>query len=762
MRYFQIGLLAVVLCLPFMADAQVFVRPGGAGAQNGTSWGNAYASIQAAVNDANAAAQDVWVAAGTYNEWSILWATEVAAYGGFPVGATALSQRDFVNTPSTINANSNGRCITITSGSNIRIDGFTLTNGNAASNPENGGGWGGAIWVSSVDATTIIANCVLSNSYAAAHGGGALVQGANPRFEGCTFSGNGTGNFGGGLFNHYGTGSLINCIFTGNSAANGGGAAHWTPSVDHVVTGCTFTSNTTPSNGGAIVSGNGAIVTVTGSTFTGNQAVNGGAIYSGFGASTIALNTSSFVTNTVSNLGGAVFADGGGSVTSDGSLFEGNTATQHGGAVALWPGAETRNFSRCTFRGNQAGSGGGAIFHHGPNNSGGLATMNLQNCIFDRNYAAGWIAGGVATWNIANTGVQNCTFSGNNGVAGGGALFTGDGGSTVQVFVTNSILAGNVPNQLVDNTNGTTFVANSIIFGQAWGGATNADPQFLNAAAGDVRVAGTSPAIDTGVSAAPSIDILGTPRPQGGNADMGAYERDTTPPGIIISGPSTALTNTGPVTYTVTYSDYASISLVPGNVSLNATGGTGAAVGVSGSGATRTVTLSSITGTGSLGISLAAGTAADWAGNTAPAAGPSSTFNVDNTPPNVTSITPATTGPTNANSVAFTVQFSENVTNFGSSDLQINHNGTAHLGVNINPAAGPASQYTVTVGVISGDGNFTLQVLNNTSARDAANNLVGTGMTSAAVQIDNTPPTPVWPAWRPRISIMAAATISAL
>src|SRR5919108_2483257 len=69
-----------------------------------------------------------------------------------------------------------------------------------------------------------------------------------------------------------------------------------------------------------------------------------------------------------------------------------------------------------------------------------------------------------------------------------------------------------------------------------------------------------------------------------------------------------------------------------------------ATVAVSGTGtATRTVTLSPITGDGTLGISIAAGTASDTAGNTAASAGPSTTFAVDNTAPGTPTVTsPAT------------------------------------------------------------------------------------------------------------------------
>jgi hypothetical protein len=88
------------------------------------------------------------------------------------------------------------------------------------------------------------------------------------------------------------------------------------------------------------------------------------------------------------------------------------------------------------------------------------------------------------------------------------------------------------------------------------------------------------------------------------------------------------------------------------------------------------VTISSITGDGTLGISIAAGTASDKAGNTAPAGGPSTTFTVDNTPPTVT-INQATgqADPTNASPINFTAVFSEPTTDFATGDVTLG--GTA-------------------------------------------------------------------------------------
>ncbi|MDB6022539.1 MAG: hypothetical protein JWQ04_2396, partial [Pedosphaera sp.] len=110
----------------------------------------------------------------------------------------------------------------------------------------------------------------------------------------------------------------------------------------------------------------------------------------------------------------------------------------------------------------------------------------------------------------------------------------------------------------------------------------------------------------------------------------------TTPMTVSLSAPSTQLTSSGPVTYTVTYTSANTITLGSGGVTLNRTGTANGTVVVSGSGnSTRTVTVTNIIGEGSLGISVAANTATDIDGNPAPAAGPSGTFTV-NIPPAVT------------------------------------------------------------------------------------------------------------------------------
>ena len=160
-------------------------------------------------------------------------------------------------------------------------------------------------------------------------------------------------------------------------------------------------------------------------------------------------------------------------------------------------------------------------------------------------------------------------------------------------------------------------------------GQTAADLSIASVA-GTIADAAANPTIDPAVPAGQNI------------GDRAAIAIDTTAPTVAISAPSVAQTRAGPVTYTVTFSDanLYPVSLPVGNVVLNASGTASGTVGVSGSGSTRTVTVGSITGAGSLGISLVAGAARDYAGNTTPFAGPSVPFTIDTTAP-VTAAAPA-------------------------------------------------------------------------------------------------------------------------
>ncbi len=232
----------------------------------------------------------------------------------------------------------------------------------------------------------------------------------------------------------------------------------------------------------------------------------------------------------------------------------------------------------------------------------------------------------------------------------------------------------------------------------------------------------------------------------GGFTAGDTYTIDNTPPVVTIGAPSTTITNTGPVTYDVSYSDanFNSSSLSSANITVNATPGAAASsVTVTQNSPTDyTVTLSGITGFGALGISVQAGTSSDRAGNTDAGAGPSGTFSVDNTAPTVTSIaatTPSNANPTNATSVTYTVTFSKPVTGVDESDFTVSTSGT--FGV-VTSISGSGNTYLVTVGSISGNGTLELNMTNSGDPiKDAAGNTLTTSPFGDTYTIDQTLPT---------------------
>ncbi len=202
---------------------------------------------------------------------------------------------------------------------------------------------------------------------------------------------------------------------------------------------------------------------------------------------------------------------------------------------------------------------------------------------------------------------------------------------------------------------------------------------------------------------------------------------DNTPPTLSIGAPSTALTRAGPVTYTVTYSAADAVTLAPGNITLNKTGTANGTVAVSGSGNTsRTVTISSITGEGTLGISIAAGTASDAAGNTATSGGPGTTFNVDNTRPTLSIGAPSTnftaTGP-----VTYTVTYAgADAVTLAAGDITLNKTAGSPNGTVTVSGTGNAAR-TVTISDVTGSGTLGISIASGTASDNAGNTALAAG-----------------------------------
>jgi len=110
----------------------------------------------------------------------------------------------------------------------------------------------------------------------------------------------------------------------------------------------------------------------------------------------------------------------------------------------------------------------------------------------------------------------------------------------------------------------------------------------------------------------------------------------------------------------------------------------------------------------------------------------------DSTAPTV-GITRDNASPTNAASVAFSVDFSEAVTNVDGADFVISTSGSASGSV--QSVTGSSPNFTVTVGNVSGDGTLGLDIASGTNIQDTAGNpLNQTPTTDQVYTIDNTGP----------------------
>ncbi len=202
---------------------------------------------------------------------------------------------------------------------------------------------------------------------------------------------------------------------------------------------------------------------------------------------------------------------------------------------------------------------------------------------------------------------------------------------------------------------------------------------------------------------------------------------------IVLANPSP--TNAASVSWTVTFSE--SVSAVDAtDFALVASGGvSGAGIsGVTGGGTTWTVTANTGSGEGTLGLNLVDNDSIIDAGNN-PLGGAGAgngnftgpIYTIDRTSPTVT-INQNNADPTKVSPIHFTVIFSESVTGFTASDVQLG--GTANpTTVNIT---GSGTTYDVAVSGMSGSGTVTATVIAG-AAQDSAGNL-----NLASTSTDNT------------------------
>jgi hypothetical protein len=371
--------MATLFCDPALAS----------GANNGTSWEDAYSTIQAAVN-AGGATDDIWVKARTVTLASAITfnnANGTRIYGGFDVGLTGTSGSVAGRSVATVRTTLDGQLAvynlcTITR--STRLDGFVVTRSGVTNS---------AININYASAAVVIANTKILDNVGAVYGSGLWVQTAT-------------------------TLEMTDCEFEGNTRAQYG-TTYLAGGVGATFTRCTWLNNTVSYGGAAIrtTTTGGTSVTMTDCVIDGNHVTAttfgmGGQCY--FGTNTTLVEMTRCVVKNgdavATCVGGGAFFDTCTTVRVTNCVFYRNVG-DYGGAVSVSVG--TANFTNCTFAYNNGRLDGGALRVR----SGG--TANITNCIFWGNTSAG------ATQIALSSSTVNCTYS---DVQGG---YTGTGNVNV-------------------------------------------------------------------------------------------------------------------------------------------------------------------------------------------------------------------------------------------------------------------------------------------------------------------------------------------
>ncbi len=294
-----------------LTPARWYVKGDATGTNDGTSWLNAFTTLQDALS-ASVHGDEIWTAAGTYKPdegvaqtlgdaaASFVLRNGVAVSGHFLGTETSLVERHLTDPADPLrrttlsgdlgvlgDAVDNSIHVVAVSGvdNTTLLDGFTVRDGSAWDVLSSGGG----LYIGTGSPT--ISNCTFTANNAGAGGGGIYNAGGTPTIRNCTLTGN-TADFGGGMANSFGNPRIIDTTFIANEAdALGGGladiAGHST------LTNCQFLDNFTVvfnGMGGGVFTQTGGTATLTNCLFTGNTSDHGGGMFA-WGASTITNST---------------------------------------------------------------------------------------------------------------------------------------------------------------------------------------------------------------------------------------------------------------------------------------------------------------------------------------------------------------------------------------------------------------------------------------------------------------------------------------
>ena len=457
------------------------------GADDGTSWADAYVDLQDALGAATSGDR-IMVAEGTYyptngtdRTATFQMVAGVTLYGGCAGNEISATDRNWTNTPTILSGDIDrngamdpGNVYHVLKGANGTLDGFTVTMGYADGTGDNDDGAG--LYNNGSSATPTVRNSTFTKNYISA-------------------------GYGGGIYNlNNGTFLIEDCTFTDNHGFNGVAIANYGSAVDGTIRRCVFYKNTAE-----ITQGKGTVyvylspVTIQDCRFFGNVADYGAAI-SVYEASP-KIRDCVFAANR--SLTGSY---GSGSIMFDGvaatpiyalvsnCVFSANSSERAGGAIFFLEYAGGI-VDRCQFVGNEADSNagkGGAIYCFNSRSQ----TVNVRNSTFVGNrqwvgtgHGGAIYSGGPGDYQ--STVLKSCTFAANRCVGsgafdGGGAVYAGDTNTTATGCIFWDNVSENGQGNQIWEEDGDNLVITycDIQGGHAGAGNIDSDPLFVGGSTG--------------------------------------------------------------------------------------------------------------------------------------------------------------------------------------------------------------------------------------------------------------------------------------
>jgi parallel beta-helix repeat protein/predicted outer membrane repeat protein len=166
-------------------------------------------------------------------------------------------------------------------------------------------------------------------------------------------------NQGGGMFNLQGSPTVATCIFTGNSASHNGGGMSNIDNCSPILINCTFSGNTAGENAGAMALFDKSNPTLTNCAFNENSARHSGGAMEIWHESSPVLSDCTFNRNVSLRSGGGISNGDNSSPNLMNCIFNENSAEWNGGGMSNSGGNPT--LVNCTFSENSATQNGGGL-----------------------------------------------------------------------------------------------------------------------------------------------------------------------------------------------------------------------------------------------------------------------------------------------------------------------------------------------------------------------------------------------------------------